>query len=94
MNNLDDINWKKQPANAPEGMYEQVRKRILQERLRMTQNHRQLVVGSTLLLVVGVVNIALIFLRNKEKQPISTPNTEKILYETYFDNTTNIYNAK
>ena len=94
MENFDNTHWEKQPANAPEDMYDQVRQRIMKERIRRTQNHRQLVIGSALLLVIGAVNIGLILLRNSEKQAIPKENTAKILYETYFDNTINLSNEK
>lgn len=94
MDSFDNEKWRKQPANAPEGMYDQVRQRIIQERIRMAQNHRQLVIGSVLLLVVGVINIGLIFSKTIEKQPISHANTEKILHETYFDNAIILSNEK
>ena len=75
-------------------MYEQVRQRIIQERIRIAKTHRQLVVGSALLLVVGAVNIGIILLKKTEKQPIFKANTEQILYETYFDNTITLTNEK
>ena len=94
MDNLDNEKWGKQPAAAPEGLYTQVRTRIVQERLRIAQNHRQLLIGSALLLVVGAVNIGIIVLKNSEKQPISKENTERILYKTYFDNAITLSNEK
>ncbi len=94
MDNFYNTRWVKQPANAPQGMYDQVRQRIIQERILMAQNHRQLVVCSALLLVVGAVNIGIIFIKNSEKQPISPANTEKILYETYFDTAVYLSNEK
>jgi hypothetical protein len=86
MDNFDNKNWETQPAAAPEGMYDQVRTRIIQERIRIAQTHRQLVIGSVLLLVVGAVNIGLIFLKNTTNKPVLNENSEKILYKTYFDN--------
>jgi hypothetical protein len=94
MENFDNIKWHKQRASTPEGMYDQVRQRIIQERMRIAQNRRQLVIGSALLLVIGVFNIGITFLKNSEKQYASTQNTEQILYESYFDNTTNLSNEK
>jgi hypothetical protein len=94
MDNFDNKKWDTQPANAPEGMYDQVRQRIIHERIRIAKTHRQLVVGSALLLVVGAVNIGIILLKKTEKQPVSKANTEQILYETYFDNTITLSNEK
>jgi hypothetical protein len=94
MENFDNIKWGTQPATAPEGMYDQVRERIIQERIKIAQTHRQLVIGSALLLVVGAFNIGLVFFKTTKKQPISKENTEKMLYETYFDNTLTLSNEK
>lgn len=85
MENFDIEKLHKQPANAPEGMYKQVRQRIVQERIRIARTHRQLIIGSALLLVVGAFNIGSVFLKKIEKQPVSNENTEQILYKTYFD---------
>jgi hypothetical protein len=93
MNNFNNKKWDKQPANAPEGMYDQVRQRIIHERIRMAQNRRQLVVGSALLLIVGAFNIGIILLKT-EKSPVTKDNTEQLLYETYFDNAITLSNEK
>ena len=92
MDDFDNKKWDTQPVSAPEGMYDQVRQRIIKERIRMAKTHRQLVVGSALLIVVGAVNIGVILLKRIEKQPISKSNTEQILYETYFDNAITLSN--
>jgi hypothetical protein len=94
MDNLDNQKWQKQPAFAPEGMYNQVRQRIIEERIQIAQSRRQLVIGSVLLLVAGAFNFGLIFFKTTEKQPVSTITTEKILYETYFNNTKILFNEK
>jgi hypothetical protein len=94
MDNFDNKKWETQPANAPEGMYDQVRQRIIHERIRMAKTHRQLVVGSALLLVVGAFNIGIILFKNTEKQPVTKTNTEQLLYETYFDNAITLSNEK
>jgi hypothetical protein len=94
MENFDNKKWAKQPATAPEGLFNEVRQRIIQARVESVQTHRQLVIGSALLLVVGAFNIGFILLKNKEKQPISLTNTEQQLYETYFDNTLKFSNEK
>ena len=67
-------------------MYGQVRERIIQERIKMATTRRQLAIGSALLLIVGIVNVSIIFYYSGEKQEVVTNNTEKTLYETYFDN--------
>ncbi len=94
MDNFDNRKWDKQRANAPEGMYTQVRQRIIQERVRVAQTHRQLVIGSALLLIVGALNIGLIFLKNTEKQPIPKVAVEQTLYKTYFENAINLSDEK
>jgi hypothetical protein len=94
MDNFDNKKWEKQPAHAPEGMFIQVRQRIIDERIQIAQTHRQLVIGSALLLVVGAFNIGYILLKQTEKQPVSKTNTEQLLYKTYFDNTVNLSNEK
>jgi hypothetical protein len=87
MDNFDNEKWVKQPATAPEGLFDQVRTRIIQERIRGAQTHRQLVIGSVLLLVVGAFNIGVIFIKNTVNKPVSNENSERTLYKTYFDNT-------
>jgi hypothetical protein len=94
MDNFDNTKWGIQPAAAPEGMFNQVRQRIIQERIQTAQTHRQLVIGSALLLVVGAFNIGFILFNKTEKKPVSKANTEQLLYETYFDNTINLSNEK
>jgi hypothetical protein len=94
MDNLDNKKWHTQPATAPEGMYNQVRQRIIDERIQIAQTRRQLVVGSALLLVVGAFNIGYILLKQPEKQLVSKTNTEQLLYETYFENTIKLSNEK
>ena len=76
-------------------MYAQVRERIIRERIRAARTHRQLVIGSALLLIVGGVNIGLIlFWKNAPKRPIPKENTEQLLYKTYFDNAVNLADEK
>jgi hypothetical protein len=87
MDNFDNEKWVKQPATAPEGLFDQVRTRIIQERIRNAQTHQQLVVGSVLLLAVGAFNIGVIFIKNTSEKLISNEKSEKKLYKTYFDNT-------
>jgi hypothetical protein len=94
MDKFDNIKLDNQRASAPEGMYDQVRQRIIHERIRIAKNHRQLVIGSALLLVIGGINIGVSLLKYPQKEVVSTKNTEQILYETYFDNTTTLYNEK
>ena len=86
MENFDNNNLKTSRRTAPEGMYGQVRERIIQERIKMAKTRRQLAIGSALLLIIGILNVAIIFYYSGEKQFITTNNTEKALYETYFDN--------
>lgn len=93
MDNFDEKKWGKQSAVAPEGMYDQVRQRIIQRRKQSAQTRRQLVVGSALLFVIGVFNIGII-LTNKERKPAFEANAEQVLYETYFDNTIYLSNEK
>jgi hypothetical protein len=94
MDKFDNIKWDNQRASAPEGMYDQVRQRILHERIRIAKTQRQLVIGSALLLVIGGINIGVSLLKYTQKEVASTKNTEQILYETYFDNTTTLSNEK
>lgn len=94
MDNFDNIKWDKQRVAAPEGMYAQVRQRIIQERIRIAQSHRQLVIGAALLLVIGALNIGIIYFKKQGNQPVFKKNIEKILYETYFDNAINLSNEK
>ena len=91
MDNFDDKKLKQSRRTAPEGMYSQVRERIVSERIKMAKTRRQLAVGSALLLIVGIVNVAIIFFYKGEKRQISTNNTEQVLYETYFDNQISLY---
>ncbi len=86
MKNFDNKNLKQSRRAAPEGMYSQVRERIVLERIKMAQTRRQLAVGSALLLIVGVINISIILFYKNEQPQADTQNTEKMLYETYFDN--------
>ena len=86
MDNFDENKIKISRRTAPEGMYSQVRERIVQERIKMAKKRRQLAIGSALLLIVGILNVAIILFYSGEKQPIATNSTEKVLYETYFDN--------
>ncbi len=86
MENFDENKLKINRRAAPEGMYSQVRERIVQERIKMAKTRRQLAIGSALLLIIGMLNVAIIMFYSGEKQPITSNNTEKALYETYFDN--------
>jgi hypothetical protein len=94
MDFFDHEKWEKQPAAAPEGMYDQVRQRIMQERIRIVQTHRQLLVGSALLLIVGAFNISIIFVKGAENYPVAKGYSEQLLYETYFNNAINLSNEK
>ncbi len=86
MKNFDNNNLKQNRRAAPEGMYSQVRERIVSERIKIAKTRRQLAIGSALLLIVGIVNIGIILFYTNEKPQVATNNTEKTLYETYFDN--------
>ncbi len=88
MENFDNNSLKQSRRTAPEGMYIQVRERIVSERIRMAQTRRQLAVGSALLLIVGIFNIGIVLFYKNEQPKVPTQNTEKVLYETYFDNQT------
>jgi hypothetical protein len=94
MDNFDKKKLGKQSIKAPKGMYDQVRQRIIHERIRINRTHRQLVIGSALLLLVGAFNIGTIVLKKTEKQPVFKRNAEQMLYETYFDNTITLSNEK
>jgi hypothetical protein len=94
MDSFDNKIGHTQPVKAPKGMYHQVRERIIQERIQTTKNHRQLVIGSALLLVVGAFNIGFIVFEKTKKQPNPKANTEQQIYETYFDNTISLSNEK
>lgn len=95
MDNFNNQRLRTQRANAPEGMYEQVRDRLIRERIRVAQTHRQLAIGSALLFIVGGVNVGLIlFWKNPPNPPIAKENTEQMLYKTYFDNAVNFSNEK
>ena len=95
MDNLSNKSLKTQRVPAPEGMYQQVRERLIRERVRAARTHRQLAVGSALLFIVGGVNIGLIlFWKNAPKRPISSENTAQTLYKTYFDNAVNLSDEK
>ena len=95
MENFNDKPLRTQRAAAPEGMYAQVRERLIRERVRAARTHRQLAVGSALLFIVGGVNIGLIlFWENAPKRPISSENTAQTLYKTYFDNAVNLSDEK
>ena len=84
-----------QRASVPEGMYAHIRERLINERVRAARTHRQLALGSALLLIVGGVNIGLIlFWENAPKRPISSENTAQMLYKTYFDNAVNLSDEK
>ena len=91
MDNFNDQMLKQSRQAAPEGMYNQVRERIVSERLRMAKTRRQLAVGSALLLIVGIVNVVIILFYSNQKPPVSSNSTEKILYETYFENQISLY---
>lgn len=86
MENFDNKNLKQSRRTAPDGMYSQVRERIVSERIKMAKTRRQLAVGSALLLIVGVVNIGIVLFYKNEQPQVATQNTEKVLYETYFEN--------
>lgn len=95
MDNFDDKAFQIQRVKAPEGMYEQVRQRIIRERIGIAKTRRQLAIGSALLLIVGGLNIGLIlFWGDTPKRPNIKENTEKMLYKTYFDNAINISDEK
>ena len=95
MDNFDNQSLRIQRVAAPAGMYERVRERLTHERIRAARTHRQLAIGSALLLIVGGVNIGLIlFWKNTPKRPMPTENTEQMLYKTYFDNAINFSDEK
>jgi hypothetical protein len=94
MENFDNIKWRKQPANAPEGMYEKVRERVIQERLRGIKTQRHLVVGVFLLLIVAGLNIGMSLFGRSEKTLFTNENKEQILYKTYFNNTLSLDDEK
>lgn len=88
MENFDNNNLKQNRRAAPEGMYSQVHERIVSERIKIATTRRQLAIGSALLLIIGIVNIGIVLFYTNEKSQVAANNTEKTLYETYFDNQT------
>jgi hypothetical protein len=86
MDIFDNNNNKNHRVSAPKGMYAEVRERIIKERIRSAKMHKQLVIGSALLLLIGILNVSLIvFFDNKKPIKIAETTVEQSLYNTYFD---------
>lgn len=88
MDNLGNKKITQQRINAPEGMYDQTRVRIMKERIRIAKTRQQLAVGSALLLMIGCINVSIILFLSTEKPEKRNNSADQILYETYFDNQT------
>ncbi len=86
MDNFDNKKLQQRSKSAPEGMYNKVRERIVQERIQRTRTRQQLTVGAALLLIIGVVNVSLILFVHTKKLNVEKVSTEQMLYNTYFDN--------
>jgi hypothetical protein len=94
MKNFDEKNLQKMRVTAPEGMFNQVQKRIIQERLREIKTQRHLLVGVFLLLIVAGLNIGMLLSDRSEKNLTAHENKEQILYKTYFNNTLSLADEK
>jgi hypothetical protein len=90
MINLEDKYLRKQQALAPNGLYEQIQKRLVIERKRSAKTRQQLTAGIALLLIIGIVNVAIIARFEVKKREIVTNDTEEIIYEAYFNNAINL----
>ena len=86
MDIFDNKTNKNHRVSAPKGMYAEVRERIIKERIRSAKMHKQLVIGSALLLLIGILNVSLIvFFDNKKPIKNTEITVEQSLYNTYFD---------
>lgn len=89
MDNFETENWQIIHAKAPENMFEQVRERIVSERIARVKTHQQLTIGVVLLLFVAFLNISIIHTIADTKRRLPQ-DSARVLYETYFDNNLNI----
>lgn len=85
MDNFEIENWQIIPAKAPENMFEEVRNRIVTERIARAKTHQQLTIGVVLLLFIAFLNIGIIRTVTDTKRRLPQ-DSARVLYETYFDN--------
>lgn len=85
MDNFEPENWQIIRVKAPENMFEQVRERIVSERIARVKTHQQLTIGVVLLLFVAFLNIGIIHTIADTKRQLPQDSAH-VLYETYFDN--------
>lgn len=85
MDNFETKDWQIRPAKAPENMFEQIRNRIVKERIARAKTHQQLTIGVFLLLFIAFLNIGIIRTIADTKRRLPQ-DSARVLYETYFDN--------
>ncbi len=75
-----------QRATAPEGMFHEVKQRLVQERKQIAQTRRQLAIGAALLLLIGGFNIGFVFYNTHNQAQNDLVKAEAVLNDTYFNN--------
>lgn len=75
-----------QRANAPEGMFEEIKQRLVETQTQAVTTHRQLTFSVSLLMVIAICNIGILLYKNNASQQNYAVNAAKTLSDEYFTN--------
>ena len=90
MDNWNDSDFKIPKTSVPKDVFEEVKSKMITRRKEAKKTHQQMVVGSLLLLILGMVNMS-IALHNYKEKPKTMAEQAEIIRETYFKIQNNLF---
>ena len=83
MKNWEDKDFKIPKTSVPKDVFEGVKSKMITRRKEAKKTQQQMVVGSFLLLILGIINMSILLSTHKEK-PKTRTEQAVIIQETYF----------
>lgn len=90
MDFFDNKKLEMQRAIAPKGMFDEVKKRLVQEQKQIAQTFRQWTISVTLLLLMSGFNIGFMYYKTHHQAQKDLARVETVLKNTYFNNHLNL----
>ncbi len=83
MDNWNDSDFKLPQAAIPHDVFEGVKSRMIQTRIKAQETQRQIAIGASLLLILVVVNSSLVLINNGFFSEKQATDTAEALYNHY-----------
>ncbi len=89
MDNWNDSNFKLPQVPIPSDVFESVKSRMIQTKIQARKTQRQITIGTSLLMVLVVINISLVLSSNNLFNKNKKTETAEVLYNHYFKSNQN-----